>query len=133
MMDKKARDGRKACGFAALFLFLLATFWSGALALAQLPTATVLGTVKDSSGAVVPEAKLTARNTETGQSRTTTSASDGSFRFPALAVGTYEFRAEQSGFQAELRTGLTLAVGQEAIVNFSLQVGAVEQDRKSVV
>ena len=96
-------------------------------AYAQLPTATVLGTVKDASGAVVPEAKLTARNTETGQSRITISAADGSYRFPAMPVGTYEVRAEQSGFQAEVRTGLTLAVGQEAVVNFALQVGAVEQ------
>ena len=94
---------------------------------AQLPTATILGTVKDASGAVVPDAKLTAKSTETGQSRITTSAGDGSYRFPSMPVGTYEIRAEQSGFQAEVRTGLTLAVGDEAVVNFSLQVGAVEQ------
>ena len=96
-------------------------------AYAQLPTAAILGTVKDASGGVVPEAKLTARNTGTGQSRVTTSAGDGSFRFPSMPVGTYEVRAEQSGFQVEIRTGLTLAVGDEAVVNFALQLGAVEQ------
>src|SRR4029079_14686711 len=92
---------------------------------AQLPTATVLGVVKDTSGAVVPSAKLTAVNTETGQNRNATSAADGSYRFSALPVGSYEFRAEQSGFQTAVRSGVTLTVSQEAVVNFTLQVGAV--------
>ncbi|MBI2815587.1 MAG: TonB-dependent receptor [Acidobacteria bacterium] len=94
---------------------------------AQLPTATILGTVKDSSGAVVAGAPLTARNTETGQTRTTATAADGSYRLAALPVGSYEIRVEQAGFQREVRSGLTLTVGQEAVVNFTLQVGAVEQ------
>ena len=97
-----------------VFSFLL---WAGVLtsfAFAQLPTATVLGVVKDSSGAVVPGVALTARNVDTGQTRTAVSAGDGSYRFAALAVGSYEIRAEHSGFQTSVRTGLTLAVGQEA-------------------
>ena len=104
--------------------------WAGvctSFAFAQLPTATVLGAVKDSSGAVVPGAALTARNVETGQTRTATSAGDGSYRFAALPVGNYEVRVEQSGFQAAVRSGLTLTVGQEAVVNFTLEVGAVTQ------
>src|SRR4051812_18334550 len=113
----------KTCGLFFLFCLVFAVSQSNA----QLPTATILGTVKDSSGAIVPDAKVTTRNMGTGQSRSTTSAADGSFRLPALPVGTYEVRAEQSGFQVEVRTGLTLAVGEEAVVNFSMQVGAVEQ------
>ena len=104
--------------------------WVGAftsIALAQLPTATILGVVKDASGAVVPGASLTARSTETGQTRTAVSAGDGSYRFSALPVGNYEVRVEQSGFQAAVRSGFTLAVGQEAVVNFTLEVGAVTQ------
>src|SRR3990170_2689467 len=96
-------------------------------AVAQLPTATILGVVKDSSGAVVPGATLTARGVETGQTRTATSAADGSYRFSALPVGSYEVRAEQSGFQTAVRSGLTLTVGQEAVINFTLEVGAVTQ------
>ena len=107
----------------ALVVFLVGTAGS----VAQLPTATILGMVKDSSGAVVPATSLTARNVETGQSRTAVSAADGSYRFAALPVGTYQVRAEHSGFQREVQGGLTLSVGQEAVVNFSLQVGAVEQ------
>jgi hypothetical protein len=93
--------------------------------LAQLPTAAILGVVKDTSGAVVPGATLTARNTETGQTRTAVSAADGSYRFAALPVGAYEIRVEHAGFQEAVRSGLTLTVGQEAVVNFSLAVGAV--------
>ena len=107
------------------FLLWVGVFTS--LAFAQLPTATILGVVKDSSGAVVPGATLTARNVETGQTRTAVSAADGSYRFSALPVGSYEVRVEQSGFQAAVRSGLTLTVGQEAVINFSLEVGAVTQ------
>ncbi|OFV99114.1 MAG: hypothetical protein A3H28_15200, partial [Acidobacteria bacterium RIFCSPLOWO2_02_FULL_61_28] len=59
--------------------------------------------------------------------RTAISAGDGSYRFSALPVGSYEVRVEQSGFQAAVRSGLTLTVGQEAVINFTLEVGAVTQ------
>ena len=94
---------------------------------AQLPTATILGVVKDSSGAVVPEAKMTARSTETGQTRTTVSGADGAYRFPGLPVGGWEIWTEHAGFQTEIRSGVTLTVSQEAVVNVTLQVGGVEQ------
>ena len=110
---------------AVSFLLWVGVFTS--VAFAQLPTATILGVVKDTSGAVVPGANLTARSTETGQTRTGVSAADGSYRFSALPVGNYEVRVEQSGFQVAVRSGLTLAVGQEAVVNFTLEVGAVTQ------
>ncbi|OFW34684.1 MAG: hypothetical protein A3J28_02440 [Acidobacteria bacterium RIFCSPLOWO2_12_FULL_60_22] len=96
-------------------------------AFAQLPTATILGVVKDGTGAVVPGAGLTARSTETGQTRSAVSAGDGSYRFSGLPVGGYEVRVEQSGFQAAVRSGLTLTVAQEAVINFTLEVGAVTQ------
>lgn len=105
------------------FLFLIIA----SVTFAQLPTATILGIVRDTSGAVVPDASLTARNVETGQTRATVSAADGSYRFPALPVGNYEVRVEHPGFQSEVRSGLTLTVTQEAVVNVTLQVGAVEQ------
>jgi len=110
-----------------MFSFLLCVGLFVSVGLAQLPTATILGVVKDSSGAVVPGSTLTARNVETGQTRTAISAADGSYRFSALPVGSYEVRVEQSGFQAAVRSGLTLAVGQEAVINFTLEVGAVTQ------
>ena len=105
----------------------LLLLWGASVAVAQLPTATILGVVRDSTGAVVPGTPLTARNVETGQTRTSVAGEDGSYRFSALPVGNYEVRAEQPGFRSQLRSGLTLAVGQEAVVNFTLEVGAIEQ------
>jgi len=95
--------------------------------MSQLPTGTILGAVKDSSGAVIPGASITAKNTETGFTRTGVSAEDGSYRLSALPVGGYEVRVELPGFRTEVRSGLTLTVAQEAVVNFALQAGAVEQ------
>ncbi|OFV95381.1 MAG: hypothetical protein A3H28_02260 [Acidobacteria bacterium RIFCSPLOWO2_02_FULL_61_28] len=108
-------------------VFLFALFIGEWQAWAQLPTATILGVVRDPSGAVVPGVDLTARNVETGQTRRTLTGADGSYRLAALPVGNYEVQAQQAGFQTDVRRGLTLTVGQEAVVNFSLQVGAVEQ------
>src|SRR5438128_8781123 len=96
-------------------------------AISQLPTATILGTVKDPTGAVIPGTSITAKSVETGLTRTGVSAEDGSYRLSALPVGAYEVRVELPGFRTELRSGLTLTVSQEAVVNFTLQAGAVEQ------
>ena len=120
-----ATNLRRRTWFAFSILLLVVAGCSATFA--QLPTATILGTVKDSTGAVVPDATITVRNTETGQVRTDPSGPDGSYRFVALPVGTYEVRTGQTGFQTEIRSGVTLTVGQEAVINFSLQVGAIEQ------
>jgi hypothetical protein len=75
----------------------------------------------------VPAATVTARNVDTGQSRSDTTGADGSYRFNALPVGNYEIRVERGGFQTAVRSGLTLAVAQEAVVNVELQVGTSSQ------
>ena len=80
-MVRKFRNG-KSC-VIALFFFLL---MMGRLGISQLPTATILGAVKDSTGAVIPGASITAKNTETGFTRTGVSAEDGSYRLSALPV-----------------------------------------------
>ena len=81
---------------------------SVSVALAQLPTGTILGTVKDSSGAAVPGATVTVKNADTGFSRTATTGDDGSYRFSALPVGNYEVDVTQARFNTETLTGLTL-------------------------
>ena len=90
-------------------------------------TATILGTVKDASGAAVAGANVTARKTDTQQSRAATTDSDGSYRIPGLFVGNYEVRVEHEGFQAAVRTGLVLTVDLQAVTNFTLQIGSVSQ------
>src|SRR3990167_11060770 len=87
--------GLRICRTVVLSVCLVgACLACASAAWAQLPTATILGVVKDSSGAVVPEAKMTARSTETGQTRTTVSGGDGAYRFPGLPVGGWEIWTE---------------------------------------
>ncbi len=93
---------------------------------AQLPTGTILGVVKDASGAAVPGATMTAINADTNATRTGTTEEDGSYRFDGLPVGNYQVKAEKTGFGTVENT-LTLTVAQQATVNFSLAVGAVSQ------
>ncbi|MBI4484639.1 MAG: carboxypeptidase regulatory-like domain-containing protein, partial [Acidobacteria bacterium] len=96
-------------------------------AFAQLPTGTILGTVRDAAASVVPGATVTATNTDTGLSRTTFTRGDGSYQLPALPVGRYEVRAALDGFRTAVRSGVTLAVTQEAVVNFTLEVGQLSE------
>lgn len=92
-------------------------------AVAQLPTGTILGTVKDSSGGVVPGANVRVQNTETGFSRSITTGEDGAYRFAALLVGHYEVRAGKEGFKSTTQKGIVLDVSQEVVINFALEVG----------
>jgi hypothetical protein len=94
---------------------------------AQLPTGTILGTVKDSSGASMPGVMVTLRNADTNLTKTATTEPDGSYRFPELPVGHYEIKAEAPGFKTETHTGLNLEVTQQGVVNFALQVGSTAQ------
>src|SRR5712671_2044178 len=99
----------------------------GASATFAQETATILGTVKDASGAAVAAANVTARSTETQQTRAVTTETDGSYRIPGLQVGNYDVRVEHEGFQVASRTGLVLTVALEAVVNITLQIGSVSQ------
>ncbi|HWP84755.1 MAG TPA: carboxypeptidase regulatory-like domain-containing protein [Terriglobia bacterium] len=105
----------------------LAILCGTTLTSAQLPTATISGVVRDSSGAVVPGVTVTVTNADTGISRSSETDSRGAYRFPALQVGTYDVRAEHPGFQTMLQRGLRIAVGEEAVLNFALEVGAVTE------
>jgi hypothetical protein len=90
-------------------------------------SAVLSGTVTDQSGAVISAAAIQAKNVDTGAVRTTVSDGAGRYRLPALAVGRYEMQAGKAGFATELRTGIQLAVGQEANVDLSLHVGESSQ------
>ena len=90
-------------------------------------TATVSGRVEDSSGAAVPGASVTVTSLETGAGRTATTNETGTYRVLSLPVGRYEVRGELPGFKAALQTGVNLAVGEEAVVNLKLEVGAPQE------
>ena len=101
--------------FLLLFLF------------AQVNTATISGTVHDESGAVLPGATVMIQNQDTGISRTAVTNETGRYSAPALGLGNYQVTVQLPGFQTQVRSGITLTVGREAVVDFSLAVGAVTQ------
>src|SRR2546427_5617293 len=86
-------------------------------------TATISGKVEDASGAAVGGAIVAVKNLETAAIRTVTTDEMGNYRLVSLPVGSQEVRAEKPGFRTTLRTGISLAVGQEAVVNLKLEVG----------
>jgi hypothetical protein len=94
---------------------------------AQLTTATLSGTVTDSSGAVVAEAQVSATNRSTGATARAQANGAGFYVLTGLAPGAYQLRVEKAGFQTYVAEGVTLAVNQPVTVNPSLQVGAATQ------
>jgi len=125
MISKKALT-KGICYRAVLGSLLLILAWGVSLP-AQMTTGNILGTVKDQSEAVLPGVTVTVTNVETGIVRTAVSGSRGEYRVPALAVGTYEVQASLAGFQSSIRKGITLNVGREAVVDFTLRVGDVTE------
>jgi hypothetical protein len=106
-----------------LALALLGLLGFGVVAWAQV-TGAISGTVKDPSGAVVPNAKITVTNKETGAARTTMSDSMGNYHVAALAVGPYEVRVVMEGFAVGPAHAVNLAVGEDAVVDVVLSVGS---------
>jgi hypothetical protein len=89
--------------------------------------ASLSGTISDANGAALPRATVTVRNLETSAERIVTADDEGRYDAESLPVGQYEVRAEASGFRPEIRTGITLVVGQRAEVNLTLRVGEVQE------
>src|SRR4029434_136247 len=97
------------------------------LAVAQITSATVSGTIKDETGGVLPGVDVVVSNLDTGLTRSVVNDSDGDFTVPGLAPGRYEARASLQGFRTGVQTGITLQVGQDAGLNFVLSVGATAE------
>jgi hypothetical protein len=92
---------------------------------AQTFRGTILGTVTDPSGAVLPGAKVTAKNTGTGLERSTETSADGSYSLPELPIGTYNVTVSLNGFQTFVATGVTVDVATERRVDASMKTGQV--------
>lgn len=112
----------KTATCAALFLLLLS-----AAALAQQGRGTILGTVSDSTGAVIPGATVTITNTATNLGMTAATNSDGNYVVPNLPVGSYAVSVTKDGFKKAIRSGLTLEVDQKAEINLTLEAGALNE------
>jgi len=89
--------------------------------------ATITGTVVDASGGVIRGATITVTAVETAISRTTTTDDSGSFSVPSLRPGPHEIKAEKPSFRPAVRTGIHLAVGQNAVFHLRLELGDISQ------
>jgi hypothetical protein len=89
--------------------------------------AAVLGTVTDSASAVVPNASVRVTNVATGQAQQVATDAQGRYTIADLPIGNYEGQASAQGFQTTVRRGITLTVGAQAVVDFSLSVGQTQQ------
>jgi Carboxypeptidase regulatory-like domain/TonB dependent receptor len=96
------------------------------LATAQTNRAIVTGTVTDEKGAVVARVKIIAKNLDTNLFRETASDDLGRYRIPELPPGRYEVTAQGQGFRPRIHRGIGLTVGREVVVDFTLNIGNVE-------
>src|SRR6202049_4610177 len=90
---------------------------------AQMVGATISGTIVDATGAVVPNVKIVVRNVSTGIVANAATNGGGVFDAPNLPPGTYEVSAAAAGFATLVRNRIILTVGQELVLNLTLQVG----------
>ncbi len=94
---------------------------------AQVTTGTFLGTVRDTSGAAISGAQVSARNLQTGLIRTVLTSSDGDYSINLLQVGDYSLRVEFAGFNVDERSPVTLQINGRVRADFVLKVGKVTE------
>src|SRR5262249_33886417 len=111
----------------AVVVFLPATVLLAPTAVAQYTSQEISGFVRDSTGAVVPGAEVSAQNTATAQSRSTLANESGLYVLANLPIGTYELRAESTGFKKFVKTGLVLTVNSKLTVDVTLEVGNISE------
>ena len=111
---------RQAC---CLFAFLLCA----SIAAAQ-DTATLTGTVHDTSGAVVVGAQVNVANPRIGINKVVTTNQDGDWVVPYLQIGSYDITVTANGFKKFQARGVVLRVGQQARVDVDLEVGSVTSE-----
>jgi Carboxypeptidase regulatory-like domain/TonB-dependent Receptor Plug Domain len=96
-------------------------------AYAQVAGATLTGTVKDSSGAFIPNAQVAITDVATGGARTVSADGAGLYAAPNLSPGVYEIRVSATGFSTQVQKGVTLTVGAQQVLDFTMRVGQMSQ------
>jgi hypothetical protein len=102
----------------------LLTFLATAILAAQ--NVQISGLVRDSSGAIVPEATVTLTKEDTGVRHVSKCNAEGFYAIPAAQPGVYKIRVSRDGFQTAIRMGVTLDVGENARIDFVLRAGMLE-------
>ena len=110
---------RIVVGWLALSAFAL---W------AQIETARIAGTVTDSQGAAIVNARVIIANTDTGVVFETATTVNGHYESVPLRIGRYRVTVEAPGFKRSIRDGITLQVQQTATVDFQLELGQLQQE-----
>ena len=123
-----SRNAGKCMGVGFAAVVSLALVLGGVVSLhAQVAGGTVTGRVTDASSSVIANAQVAAKNTATGVIATTTTNASGIYTLSNLLPATYEFTVSATGFATSVQSGVTLTVGAQQELNFSLRVGDVSQ------
>jgi hypothetical protein len=120
-MTSRLRQLLTAC------LIVLAPLSLARTASAQAVTGTILGTVADTTGAVLPGVSVTVKHTETGFTRTLTSDANGEYTAASVPTGTYTVTGEISGFKSVSLSNVQVGVDQRVRADIKLEVGAMTE------
>ncbi len=107
--------------------FAVCAFWASTAVYGQFETASVLGTVRDASGSVIPGARISLENTQTGVTVAGTTDNDGNFEFFSIRIGRYTVKAQKEGFTPAQAAEFTLTVGARQRVDLDLKVGSTAE------
>jgi hypothetical protein len=119
--------GKKCVSAVRILLAVAFTLTVTGQANAQVAGATLTGTIKDSSGAFIPNAQVAITDVATGVTRTVSADGAGLYAAPNLSPGAYEIRVSAMGFSTELQKGVTLTVGAQQVLDFTMRVGQMTQ------
>src|SRR5436190_16063443 len=111
----------------AAWLALLLTLGLAAPAAAQGERGVIAGTVADAQGGVLPGVTVTARNINTGFTQNVVTEADGKYRFGALPLGSYEIKAELTGFTTATVTNLTLTINRELQQKITMGLSTLQE------
>src|SRR5215467_14253509 len=112
------RNSKDLCALGKLGLAIILLIALGTCALlAQTSTASVVGVVRDTSGALIPGVTVNIKHLDSGLTRTVITSETGNYTAPSLPVGPYEISTTMPGFKQEIRRGINLVVGQEAVID----------------
>ncbi|HZD50772.1 MAG TPA: carboxypeptidase-like regulatory domain-containing protein, partial [Silvibacterium sp.] len=121
------RDSKKQISVLIIPVFVAIFLTSACLSWAQSGRGTLTGSVKDSTGAIVPNAPVTLTDANTGANYDAQTNAAGIYNFPELQPGLYNLSVSAAGFSKYSQTGINVTVGTAATVNVALTVGAASQ------
>lgn len=121
------RNWHRVLSTSAALIAVVSLLWIGNPARAQNTTGTISGTVTDSTGAVIPGARVTVHSNATGFTRNTVSDGAGAYKFSLVPIGVYSVSAGKAGFQTHQLDNINVEILATDTANFSLAPGTSTQ------